>query len=108
MTKLKFFLTEKELLENYMEIKELQELWLINLLNHKFVDIYEFLKMKIKYKYIKNIYSEIFYISADYNSSIREIEREMLKFEKNTKKLEFFSRLEILQLNEAVKKWKDL
>lgn len=104
MTKLKFFLTEKELLENYMEIKELQELWLINLLNHKFVDIYEFLKMKIKYKYIKNIYSEIFYISADYNSSIREIEREMLKFEKNTKKLEFFSRLEILQLNEAVKK----
>lgn len=104
MTKLKFFLTEKELLENYMEIKELQELWLINLLNHKFVDIYEFLKMKIKYKYIKNIYSEIFYLSADYNSSIREIEREMLKFEKNTKKLEFFSRLEILQLNEAVKK----
>ena len=38
MTKLKFFLTEKELLENYMEIKELQELWLTNLLNHKFVD----------------------------------------------------------------------
>lgn len=108
MTKLKFFLTEKELLENYMEIKELQELWLTNLLNHKFVDIYDFLKMKIKYKYIKNIYSEIFYISADYNSSIREIEREMLKFEKNTKKLDFFSRLEILQLNEAVKKWKDL
>lgn len=104
MTKLKFFLTEKELLENYMEIKELQELWLINLLNHKFVDVYDFLKMKIKYKYIKNIYSEIFYISADYNSSIREIEREMLKFEKNTKKLELFSRLEILQLNEAVKK----
>ena len=108
MTKLKFFLTEKELLENYMEIKELQELWLTNLLNHKFVDIYDFLKMKIKYKYIKNIYSEIVYISADCKPSIREIEREMLKFEKNTKKLDFFSRLEILQLNEAVKKWKDL
>lgn len=108
MTKLKLFLTEKELLESYMGIKELQELWFTNLLNNKFIDIYEFLKMKINYKYIKNIYSEVFYISADYNSSIRELERAMLKFEKNTKKLELFSRLEILQLNEAIKKWKNL
>lgn len=96
MVKLKFFLTEKDFLDNYMEIKELQKQWFANLLYKKFIPVNDFIKMRVNHKHIKNIYSEDFYVSADYNTPVRELERAILKFEKSEKKLEFLSKLDIL------------
>ena len=65
MTKLKIYLTENDFIGNNLT-KELEEEWLNNLIiPGKASLLLPFLKSKIIYKHIKNIYSEEFFISAD-------------------------------------------